>query len=243
MRRVPSTDRAGFTLVELMMVIAIIGILAGLVVPAVMRAFSGASGRAIAMEAQSLAQSIEAYKNKTGDYPPDGSSAAVFERHFRKRFPQILASEFTNLNKAAGRSSGAAATTPPQVMDPAEALVFALGGFSTDPTKPFTGPGGPIDLSGASPQYNVDRNEPLYDFNQAYLTLDTSSGWHCRPTKRCTVPAARPTRCLHIIPKVATRRSYTLTVALTRSTLAPVHTSTATARRQSVMRGLTAVMT
>lgn len=176
MRRSPQPRRAAFTLVELMMVVAIIGILAGLIVPAVFAAMRAVRTGALAMESQTLAQAVEAYKNKYGDYPPDGSNASIFERHFRKAFPQILDSEFSAVNIAAGRSTGAASTTGPQVMDAAEALVFALGGFSTDKTKPFTGSGGPLTANGTSWQYNTDRDSPLFEFIQGQLTLDTSSG-------------------------------------------------------------------
>jgi len=76
-------------------------------------------------------------------------------------------------------------------MDPAEAIVFFLGGFSDDPAYPFTGVGGPVFLANSSGvqvnssapvasvatvQYNVDRVNGFYEFNQAQLTLDANSG-------------------------------------------------------------------
>jgi hypothetical protein len=61
-------------------------------------------------------------------------------------------------------------------MDPPEALVFFLGGFSSDPIHPFTGEGGPLAKApsgGNSPlQYNLDRNEPIYEFKQGQLTVE-----------------------------------------------------------------------
>jgi hypothetical protein len=66
-------------------------------------------------------------------------------------------------------------------MDPAEALVFFLGGFSADPRRPFTGEGGPLtpmlDSSG-SPVTNADgvvyaandqRSDPLFPFKEQHL--------------------------------------------------------------------------
>jgi prepilin-type N-terminal cleavage/methylation domain-containing protein len=164
--------RVGFTLVEVLVVIAIIGVLVGLIVPAVNIARRSVQRAAIVFEVQSLANAVEQYKTKYGDYPPDGSDRSVFERHFRKAFPNIASSEFTTLYANANSSSGVATA----VMDPPEALVFALGGFSADPAHPFTGAGGPLFVSGNSVQYNVDRNAPLFEFKQGNLTLDASSG-------------------------------------------------------------------
>ena len=163
----------GFTLVEVLVVIAIIGVLVGLLVPAVNMAYNGIKKRAIAAEVLTLASAIDRYKEKYGDYPPDGSDAAVFSRHLRRIFPQIADSELAAITAASNCSTGA----PNGVMDPPEALVFFLGGFSDDPASPITGPGGPLfDSGGGNYQYNVDRNSPLYEFKQSQLTLDTSGG-------------------------------------------------------------------
>lgn len=176
--------RRGFTLVEVLMVIAIIGILAGLIIPAVSYALTAVKRKAIALEVEALASAVNQYKNKYGDYPPDGSNAAAFERHFRKVFPQIQSSEFTLLYTYANSPEGAAV-----VMDPAEALVFALGGFSSNPIYPFSGSGGPffvmdsggnqVDSSSsaiASVQYNVDRTNGFFDFKPTQLTIDLAGG-------------------------------------------------------------------
>ncbi len=166
-------DRSGFTLVEVLMVVAIIGILVGLIVPAVSMALTGVKKRAIAMECQTLANAIEQYKSKYGDYPPDGSNSALLQRHLRKIFPQILQSEIDIL------IAGSNASTTGGVMDPSEALVFFLGGFSTSPTNPFTGPGGPFaptpSGSKAPYQYNIDRQNGFYEFKQSQLSIGIQS--------------------------------------------------------------------
>lgn len=179
--------RKAFTLIEVLIVIAIIGILVGLIVPTANYAWKRVVAASIAIEVQTLGNAVEQYKNKFGDYPPDGSNAADFSRHCRKAFPNIAATELALLglqvpsgsNPVANSSSGLTVS----VMDPAEALVFFLGGFSDDATYPFTGPGGPLflmDSSGAqvnsggayvSVQYNVDRNAPLFEFKQERLSL------------------------------------------------------------------------
>jgi prepilin-type N-terminal cleavage/methylation domain-containing protein len=158
------TRTAGFTLAELLVVIAIIGILVGLLVPAVFSAVSYARQATVKMEVDGLAQAIEMYRSKYGEYPPDGSDPQLLIRHLRKAFPQILDSEIAVLNQQAnaGRS-----------MSGAEALVFFLGGFSDNPQQPFTGPGGPFVQvpNSNSFQYNTRRNNALFDFNLERLTL------------------------------------------------------------------------
>lgn len=183
--------RSGFTLVEVLVVIAIIGVLVALIVPAVNMAYRTVQQRAIALECQALAQAVEAYRSKYDDYPPDGLVEGVMRLHLRKAFPNISPSEFDLLSNPTVVTGNSAIGS---VMEPSEALVFFLGGFSDDPAFPFSGKGGPIyildtngkqlnssgklvDSSGpggsiASIQYNPDRQNPFYDFKQAQLTLD-----------------------------------------------------------------------
>lgn len=171
MRRASLAHRPAFTLVELLMVVTIIGILLGILVPTVYMAMKSFKKKAFVTEVQTLANAIDQYKNKYGDYPPDGSDSAIFERHVRSRFQGIAATELPLV--AAGSNSSVRPTGG--VMDPAEALVFFLGGFSKDATHPFTGPGGPFTTtpsgSAAPYQYNTDRNEPFYEFPESQLTL------------------------------------------------------------------------
>jgi len=168
----PLQVRRGFTLIELMMVIAIIAVLVGLTLTGINAAVKSIKRRAIALEVTGLAQAVEAYKLKYGEYPPDGSNRAAFEAHFRSAFPNILQSEFGVLVPPVANSN-----YPFGVMDPAEALVFCLGGFSNDPTRPFTGPGGPLSAGPyGSLQYNMERNSGVYDFAEERLTLAVVGG-------------------------------------------------------------------
>ena len=182
---------------ELLVVMAILGILAGLLAWGVNAARVAILKRAQALEVQSIASAVEAYRTKYGDYPPDGSSWPVMDAHLRKAFPNILASELALLNPALSQQNGLirndndltgshphlaryVSTSPGlrsgRVFDAAEALVFFLGGFSSDPQRPITGPGGPLKQVGNSYIYNTQRENAFFEFKIGRLTLDRNTG-------------------------------------------------------------------
>jgi type II secretory pathway pseudopilin PulG len=185
--------------VELLVVMAILGILAGLLAWGVNAARVAILKRAQAFEVQSIASAVEAYKTKYGDYPPDGSSWPVMEAHLRKAFPNILVSELALLNPALSTANGyirndndlteshphlsryvssAPGLRSGRVFDAAEALVFFLGGFSSDPQRPITGPGGPLKLNPVVGAYiyNTQRENAFFEFKIGRLTLDPNTG-------------------------------------------------------------------
>lgn len=167
--------RAGFTLVELLVVIAIIGLLVGLTVPAVFAVLGTFNRASCKFEVNALSDAVEKYRSKYGDYPPDGSSWPIMEAHLRKAFPNILISELNLLNPANTAAYGYIHNDyAGRVMDPAEALVFFLGGFSSDAQRPFTGTGGPFVLNGTTYQYNASRQNSFYEFPAARLTMSAS---------------------------------------------------------------------
>jgi len=147
----------GFTLVEMLVVLAIIAVLIGLLLPAVMAAVNSARRSQIALEISQLAQALEAYKNHFGDYPPsmgeDYSPAnranTAVERHLRKCFPKISPAAKEGFYNAIDPSSGG------QRLDQGEALVMWLSQIRKDPRNPF-------DLSS-------DNRHVFYDFDQTRL--------------------------------------------------------------------------
>lgn len=187
----------GFTLVEVLIVIVIIGILAGIAIPAITNAIATGKTTKMRMEISALEQAIERYRDKYGDYPPDFSNWTVVERHYRKAFPRIAPAELNLLQRLLDDDTSNDTTigaTPSThnaaLMDRGEALVWTLGGYSKNPINPFTGPGGPLELISSSAtnavyQINVDRPEKLYDFDPARLDYsDISSDTAVSATNR-----------------------------------------------------------
>jgi general secretion pathway protein G len=64
-----SNRERGFTLLELLVVLAILGLLIGLVAPAVMRQFGAAKEKIAQQSVERLATILDMYKLDIGDYP------------------------------------------------------------------------------------------------------------------------------------------------------------------------------
>jgi prepilin-type N-terminal cleavage/methylation domain-containing protein len=165
----------GFTLVELLVVITIIGVLISLLVVALGVARSSVQESAMVAEVNSLAQALRVYKSQYGtDYPPDfslrvGPNGAISQqvvidqflsRIFRYRNPQ------TDVPRQPG---GGPQPQVLQLLDPAEALYFWLRGFTSDPQNPLFGP------LIANPDL-VER-VPLIEFDKARLMDKDGDGW------------------------------------------------------------------
>lgn len=104
-----------------------------------------------AAEIAALNDAFEKYRALYGEYPPNSADENVVRKHLQMRFPRMANDE----------------TLPPDV-DAAEALVFWLGGFSSNRSYPITGMGGPLSLDGP-------RRHGIYEFDPARL-VPTSYG-------------------------------------------------------------------
>jgi prepilin-type N-terminal cleavage/methylation domain-containing protein len=148
--------RRSFTLVEMLVVVVIIGILAGLITGAAMIAQRAARKAALKTELADIEAALAAYKEKLGDYPPDGTDPNLVRAHLLKAFPN---------------SKNTAVPT----MDPSTALVFWLGGYFDTTTGTFTGfsanPRDPFQTSSVTPS----RIGPFYEFKKEQLVAAGSS--------------------------------------------------------------------
>jgi len=176
----------GFTLVELLVVITIIGVLAGFVLVAVQRVVPQVQDNAVKIELRNIEQSIQLYKENHGSYFPDlnaiattPSRADAMNRHLKRLFNRrnpttdvfdpttatgqdhirTIADESNLINKAHATTTGAYSF---DTLDPSEVWVLFLMGFSPDVERPITGPG---------------TRQALYEFDEKRLVDEDDDGW------------------------------------------------------------------
>lgn len=171
-------QRGGFTLVEMLTVIVIIGILAGLIVGASVAVRNAARRAIIITEIKQLEMALQNYKSETGEYPPDfcftdpaRTDAVAVEararvvRHLRKAYPRMqLAGATSDQQYQSFLDSLATFGIQPADLNPSTALTFWLGGlpidgqprgFHSDPANPFKG--------------GEPRTKPYFDFDKNRL--------------------------------------------------------------------------
>jgi prepilin-type N-terminal cleavage/methylation domain-containing protein len=146
-------DRVGFTLVEMLVVLLIIVILAGLISAVTIRGLHRAKVAAIGVEINQLSMALEKYKTELGgEYPPDFSDLSsngqtLILRHIARAFPHYSISTWANLRTEILNTTNPAVDINTITLNPSTALRFWLGGmsdaqgrpigFSKDPAHPF----------------------------------------------------------------------------------------------------------
>jgi prepilin-type N-terminal cleavage/methylation domain-containing protein len=185
----------GFTLVEMLVVIAIIGILAALITPAIYRAIWSARQARIKTEVDQLHAAFEAIRAKYGSYPPaqmlmkvdvpkspfvvtvaTPAMTAFVDRafpHYAISNGNDLAGQIVNDLAANGFDISPGDGNLGATFNPQTALVFWLSGFSTDVTDPFN-----RNLSAVTrtPFFNFDQTRVLNSSDLTVATLTPSSG-------------------------------------------------------------------
>lgn len=145
--------RHGFTLVEILTVVVIIGILVTLVTVAVKGAMDATQRTKIATQMSQLEMALDHYKAEFGEYPPDMFDDDALVRHVKKRWPRmdfslkpggISNAEYIKGAINAGYGKNVDFAAPGSEIG---ALGFWLGGFpdfeeklsgfSADPENPF----------------------------------------------------------------------------------------------------------
>ena len=125
----------GFTLVEMLVVIAIIGVLAALILPALWSAVVAAREHGIVKEVSQLMMSLDSYKQQRNGYPPDGFNPSAVAQHLRSKFSKHAEGTATS----GGPLQSLLSLTPP--LTAGESLVFWLGQTLNDPRRPLSGLG------------------------------------------------------------------------------------------------------
>ena len=196
-----SAQRGGFTLVELLTVIVIIGILAGLITAAAVPAIRAARRATIQTEIGQLNLALDDYKIKFGDYPPDFAGVNDSDtasngirdtarnqvlRHLRKRFPRLrlgtsalspwehfrLLVKQASLKDSSLADPNAANATDVNSLDPSTALTFWLGGPAEGGTNTLVG----FSANPANPfAIGGSRASEMYEFDETRLA-NTGSG-------------------------------------------------------------------
>ena len=170
-RQANDNPKRGFTLVELLVVLAIIAILASLVVSGAMLAFVTMRNGVIAIEVSNLDMAMRSFKTinaSSQGYPPDGMDGAAAITDYLQRITQRVPA--SDAPMGIDIQSGNRIPADVANIGPSEALYFWLSGFGKDPARPLS---------------DVNRQPPVFDFDPVRLTDDDSDGWLEYQPKYC----------------------------------------------------------
>jgi len=147
-----TAKRSGFTLVEMLVVIAIIGILTAILVPVIGGAIRTSHEFAIKADMKNIETAIENYKAKTFAYPTDFRNPATLRPHVSKLNGRAITNALIDTSNFANTATwyGSTLNNPhytrglspiqtrrPNTIDAAESWVFWLYETTNNPTYPL----------------------------------------------------------------------------------------------------------
>ena len=179
--------RPAFTLIELMIVIVIIAILAGLTTIGTRIAIQKTKVATVSLTMEQLSMAIEKYKTDIGEYPPDFTDLDAVARHIRKRWPRCEFPDVQTFLSEAAAQFYVPEDPEATPFGPTSALVFWLGGLLNENGKPqgfFLSPTNPLGGSGSS-----QREEPRFDFPDGTIVSGKCSFSRVGETKKFEGPA------------------------------------------------------
>lgn len=194
MHHQPKPPRPGFTLVELAVVIGIISLLAAALIPAIYGAVGKAKEARMTIELAAIGKALERYKLDHGEYPPDFVEVAIAKENGvnvtdrANLAEQIISAHMSrNFRRRSDRDlprtmSGQRNQELLANLNPTNALVFWLGGFTSDPTLPLAG------SSAKVPIYEFDKGRFIPGSISAYTVVSLTGTDYPDP-----VPAASST--------------------------------------------------
>ena len=193
-------NRSGFTLVEVLLVVAVIALLAAMLLPAVFGALQRAEDARVITELEQISNALKAYKAKYGELPPtmnqnDPNRYRKLAAHIERAFPRHryfngatnldslkgTSNPGFNVPRISGTTSDPGKTVPLYLrdLDAAEMYVFALGGLPYEQNGNRGLEGFSTDLS-APFQNGVmqkSRVPTLFEFENARLDDKDGDGW------------------------------------------------------------------
>src|SRR5262245_42355153 len=180
-----ATTRGGFTLVELLVVITIIGILVALISVAAVGALKKSRAVSIKHEINELDAAFQEYHSRMSVYPPNCEMKMPIDPNYRWReFRKFFKKVFPRSRENSALLDSLVGIEVPTEFKPeldsginaGEALVFWLSRFSDDPAYPVSGEGGPSYLASLGNQEPLDKRRWLYPFDLGRLVPHDSNG-------------------------------------------------------------------